>query len=635
MVTEPLIYWPALPANVRSVFGGNLTLGATQFRFREMTGDAVAEKNVDQGAEHLDEVKQRYQLERERRLRPDGNEQYIEIEALKDFDTDPYTPVVERAPMTVSTDVVVIGAGWGGMTTAAFLRKNGVDDFRIIDKAGDFGGTWYWNRYPGCMCDVESYIYLPLLEETGYVPTKKYAHAPEVFAYAQLLAKKFDLYERAMFQTTVESAVWNEDLQRWIIDTNRGDRIECRFFVICGGVLHKAKLPNIPGIEMYQGDAFHTSRWDYDVTGGGPEEPMDGLSDKVVGIVGTGATAIQAVPRLAEASKHLYVFQRTPSTVSPRNQQETDPAWFAEMSSEPGWQQRRIENFCETVNGRQPGEDLVSDGWTDLFKEDLRRVPADEEDAKYLELLNLTKMEEIRDRISSIVSDPETAEKLKPWYKVGCKRPCFHDEFLPAFNRPNVTLVDTDGRGIESVTTNAVVANNREYPVDVLIFASGFELLTFYTHRLGFDPKGSGGVSLSDAWAKGPSTLFGILSRGFPNMFMNSPIQGGQDVNFAFTLTQTGKQIAYVISESLQRNAKLVQPSDQAQRDWFNVIVSTLQYYGLYLADCTPGYYTNEGAPAGDYEMRIGAYMGSACDWVRILEEWRQTGDLEGVELQD
>jgi cyclohexanone monooxygenase len=597
--------------------------------------DAVTQNDANQNATHVNDVRQRYQDERERRLRADGNDQYVEIEALKDFDTDPYGPVVDRSPMVVSTDVVIIGGGWGGMTTAAFLRKNGVDDFRIIDKAGDFGGTWYWNRYPGCMCDVESYIYLPLLEDTGYMPTKKYAHASEVFAYAQLLARKFDLYEKAIFQTTVESAVWNEEIQKWIIETDRGDRLECRYFVICGGVLHKAKLPNLPGIESFEGDAFHTSRWDYAVTGGGPEEAMDRLSDKVVGIIGTGATSIQATPKLAEASKHLYVFQRTPSTVSPRNQRDTDPAWFAEMSSEPGWQQRRTENFCETVNGRQPNEDLVGDGWTDLFRDDLRRVPVDEQDAKYLELLNLKKMEEIRDRISSIVHDPATAESLKPWYKVGCKRPCFHDEYLPAFNRDNVTLVDTDGRGVEGVSARALIANGREYPVDVLVFASGFELLTFYTHRLGFDPKGSNGVSLSDAWAKGPSTLFGIISRGFPNMFMNSPIQGGQDTNFAFTLTQTGKQIAYVISESLKRGAQTVEPTDQAEQDWFDVIGGTLLYYGLYLADCTPGYYTNEGAPPGEYEMRIGAYMGSACDWLRILEKWRQTGDLAGLELRN
>jgi cation diffusion facilitator CzcD-associated flavoprotein CzcO len=320
--------------------------------------------------------------------------------------------------------------------------------------------------------------------------------------------------------------------------------------------------------------------------------------------------------------------------VSPRDQRDTDPEWFAQMSSEPGWQQRRTANFCEATNGRQPEQDLVADGWTHLFREDLRRIPVDAEDARQLELLNLVKMEEIRDRIASIVRDPETAEKLKPWYKVACKRPCFHDEYLPTFNRENVTLVDTNGRGIEAVTPHAVVANGQEYPVDVLIFASGFELLTFYTHRLGFDPKGTGGVSLSEAWAKGPSTLFGIISRGFPNMFMNSPIQGGQDKNFAFTLTQTGKQIAYVISECLKRGAQEVEPSDQAERDWFDVISGTVLYYGLYLSDCTPGYYTNEGAAPGEYEMRIGAYMGTANDWVRILETWRGAGNLDGLELR-
>jgi cation diffusion facilitator CzcD-associated flavoprotein CzcO len=512
-------------------------------------------------AEHAHAVHEKYEQERQKRLRSDGNAQYIalnddDLNAVKDYDADPFTPLVPRDPMTVTTDVVIVGAGWGGMTTAAFLTKRGVKDFRIIDKAGDFGGTWYWNRYPGCMCDVESYTYLPLLEDTGYMPRHKYSHASEIFAYAQLLGRHFDLYDKAIFQTEVIDAVWNEDENRWLLTTNRGDRIATRFFVICGGVLHKAKLPGIPGITDFEGEAFHTSRWDYSVTGGAPEEPMDKLADKVVGIIGTGATAVQAVPKLAEAAKKLYVFQRTPSSVGVRNQQDTDPEWFRKLASEPGWHQRRVENFTDMITGSEPDVDLVADAWTELYREDFRRLPRDEQDAKYLEELNVRKMDGLRARIDSIVKDPETADKLKPWYKLGCKRPCFHDDYLPAFNRDNVTLVDTDGRGVDRVAAGGVVANGQVYPVDVLIFASGFEVLTFYTHRLGFDPKGEDHVSLSDAWAKGPSTLFGIMTRGFPNMFMNSSIQGGQDVNFAFTLTQTGKQIAFVIAGVLERRRR-------------------------------------------------------------------------------
>lgn len=584
-------------------------------------------------AAEAEALRAKYAAERAKRLRADGNAQYVGLREVRDFDADPYSPPLVREPMQVTTDVLIVGAGWGGMTTAAFLTKQGVQDFRIIDKAADFGGTWYWNRYPGCMCDVESYTYLPLLEETGYMPKRKYAHASEIFEYAQLLGRRFDLYDRAIFQTEVVDAVWDDDAHRWSITTNRGDTISTRFFVIAGGVLHKAKVPNIPGIDLYEGPAFHTSRWDYSVTGGGPEEPMDRLADQVVGIVGTGATAVQAVPKLAEAAKHLYVFQRTPSTVGERNQRDTDPAEWAEITKEPGWHQRRVENFTASITGKHPEENLVADGWSALLGEDPKRPPRDEADARHLEEVDFQKMQAIRDRIDRIVQDRDTAEKLKPWYKVSCKRPCFHDDYLPTFNRDNVTLVDTDGKGVDAVTATGVVVNGTEYPVDVLIFASGFEVLSFYTHRLGFDPKGLGGVSMSDAWAHGPSTLFGVHTRGFPNLLMNSAIQGGQDVNFSYTLTQTGQQIAYTIAETLRRGATRLEPSTAAEQRWFDLISATGASYGLYFADCTPGYLNNESAMPTDYEMKIGCYMGSACDWADILREWRDANALDGLEL--
>jgi cyclohexanone monooxygenase len=589
--------------------------------------------DIDVSSVPAEELRKKYEEERLKRVRAEGNAQYVELKQYKDFDADPYTPLIPREPLDIETDALIVGAGWGGMTAAAYLRKNGVDDFRIIDKAGDFGGTWYWNRYPGCMCDVESYCYLPLLEETGFMPTKKYAHASEIFEYAQLLGRKYDMYENAIFQTEVVDAVWDEAADRWRITTNRGDKIAARFFVIAGGVLHKAKLPGIPGIRDFEGHAFHTSRWDYSITGGGPEEPMDKLGDKVVGIIGTGATAVQAVPKLAEAAKHLYVFQRTPSMVGVRAQRDTDPEWFREMSSKPGWQQERIDNFTGMITGKKPEVDMVADGWTALLGDDTKRPPVDEEDAKYLERLDFAQMQKVRDRVDEIVKDKDTAEKLKPWYKVSCKRPCFHDDYLPAFNRDNVTLVDTDGHGVERITENSVVANGQEYPVDVLIYASGFEVLTFYTHRLGFDPKGTDGVSMSEAWAKGPSTLFGIHTHGFPNMLMNSAIQGGQDYNFAFTLTQTGKQIAYTIAEVLKRGATKCEPVITAESEWFDVIMGTLAAYGAYFADCTPSYLNNESAAPSEYDMKCGCYMGSALDWVKILEAWRERGDLNGLQL--
>lgn len=395
--------------------------------------------------------------------------------AFADFDRDPFAdPEFARAPVIEQIDVAIIGAGFGGMLVAAHLHKHGVHNYRILDKAGDLGGTWYWNRYPGCMCDVESYCYLPLLEETGYMPKHKYAHASEIFAYCQLLGRKFEIYPKALFQTEVKGLVWDESAARWTLTTSRDDRLSARFVVIAGGVLHKAKLPAIAGIGGFRGRVFHTSRWDYDYTGGGPEQPMTKLHDKNVAIIGTGATAVQAVPNLARAAKHLYVIQRTPSAIGVRGQRATDPEWFKQMASNPGWQEERGRNFIAMITGKNPPVDMVEDGGTELLSPDTRQFSLSRAERQRLELIDLRNMEKIRARVDSIVSDPETAEALKPWYGQMCKRPCFHDDYLPTFNRDNVTLVDTDGLGVERITPHGFVVPGVEYPVDLIVFASGF-----------------------------------------------------------------------------------------------------------------------------------------------------------------
>ena len=577
-----------------------------------------------------DEIRARYEREAAKRVRAEGVRQYLELKSTE-LDRDPYVePGFTRDPVVEETDVLIVGAGWAGMTTAAYLRMAGVDSFRIVDKAGDFGGTWYWNRYPGCMCDVESYTYLPLLEETGYMPTRKYAHAAEIFEYAQLLGRTFDMYPGALFQTEVTAMTWDEDTARWIVTTSRDDRIAARFVVICGGVLHKAKLPGIPGIEDYRGHAFHTSRWDYAYTGGGPEEPMDRLHDKVVGIIGTGATSVQAVPKLAAAAKHLYVFQRTPSSVSPRNQRDTDPEWFAEMAKTPGWHAERQENFIAMTTGGDPPVDLVDDGWTELFRVDTKRQPRDEAEAAELELLDFQQMERVRQRIAATVEDPATAEALMPWYKISCKRPCFHDDYLPTFNRDNVTLVDTDGRGVDRITEHGVLVGDTEYPLDCLIYASGFELSTFYTHRLGFDPVGEGGVSLSESWAHGPYTLHGVFTHGFPNLCMNSALQGGQHINIAYASTRIAQHTAAVIARCLDEGV-VVQPVIDAEEEWYQVVVGTIAAYGAYFASCTPSYLNNEGAPPAENGGRAGAFMRSAVEFKDLLAAWRDEGSMAGL----
>ena len=593
------------------------------------------EPGTEQPGDHSlspEELKEKYRIEREKRLRPEGTAQYVDFSGVyKDFDTDPYVePGFTRDCVVEEVDAVIVGGGFGGMLAAANLRKLGIDNFRIIDKAGDFGGTWYWNRYPGAACDVESYVYLPLLEETGYMPTEKYAKAPEIFAYCQLLGRTFDLYPAALFQTEVAEVEWNDESQRWLVTTNRDDRLSARFVVIAGGVLHKAKLPGIPGIETFAGHNFHTSRWDYDYTGGGPTGGMDKLADKRVGIIGTGATAVQVVPRLAESAGELFVFQRTPAAVGVRNNMPTDPEWVASL--QPGWQEERIRNFTALAAGDQPEQDLVGDGWTAMLRIDTRRRAPSKEAQAELDAIDFANMEAIRARVDEVIDDPALAEVLKPWYGQSCKRPCFHDEYLPSFNRPNVTLVDTEGRGVDRITPAGVVVGDVEYPLDCLIYASGFEVTTDYTHRLGFDPRGRGGVSLSEAWVEGPSTLHGVLTRGFPNMLMISTVQGGQNVNFLSPITSTARHVAQVIRTCVDSGVAAIEPTAEAQEEWFGAILTELDATWRYNAACTPGYLNNEGG--GDMRSARGAaYMGSALDFSDILDRWRASGDFPGLEV--
>ena len=580
----------------------------------------------------LEEAREKYRIEREKRLRADGIRQYKELKGdYEEFDRDPYVePGFTRDAVIEDVDVVIVGGGFGGMIEAANLTKAGITNFRIIEKAGDFGGTWYWNRYPNAACDVESYVYLPLLEDTGYMPTEKYAKAPEIFAYCQLLGRTFDLYRGALFQTEVEDMRWDESKKRWDVMTSRSDVLSAKFIVIAGGVLHKAKLPGIPGIETYAGRAFHTSRWDYSYTGGSSQTLMEKLADKRVGIIGTGATAVQVVPKLAEAAKELYVFQRTAACVGVRNNKPTDPEWF--KSLKPGWQAERTRNFTQAVTGAQPAVDLIDDEWTKMNWVDTRKLPENDEEALELERIDFENMERVRQRIADVIKDPATAELMMPWYSQSCKRPCFHDEYLPAFNRPNVHLVDTDGKGVNEINESGVIVNGVEYPVDLLIFASGFEVTTGYTHRLGFDPKGRDGVSLSEAWAEGPATLHGVLSNGFPNMFMISTVQGAQATNFVHSITEAAQHVAFLIEQCVKGDIATIEPETAAQENWFETLFAQLWGIARYNATCTPGYLNSEGG--GDMRSaRAIAWMTSVLGFAEYVENWRQQGDLAGLVL--
>jgi len=582
----------------------------------------------------------KYRAERDKRLRADGNAQYLELKGrLSHYLDDPYTPFVERAPKTDHVTFAFVGGGFAGLVTGARLVEAGVTDVRIVEKGGDFGGTWYWNRYPGAQCDTASMIYMPLLEETGHMPSEKYAHAPEILEQCQRIGRQYGLYDNALFHTEIEALTWDEGQSRWVIETNRGDRFTADFIGLGTGPLHVPKLPGIPGIETFKGHSFHTSRWDYDYTGGDPKGAlMEKLADKRVAIIGTGATSVQAVPHLARACKELYVFQRTPSSVDVRANAPIDPEWFASIAT-PGWQQRWLENFTANQAGGTAEEDLVQDGWTDLSRRirakimDLPREQMTPQNmlAAY-EDSDFEKMEEIRARVDAIVENREAAEKLKAWYRQLCKRPCFHDAYLQAFNTPGVHLVDTDGKGVEKITEKGVVVGGVEYEVDCIIYASGFEVGTEYTRRAGFDLTGRGGLKLSQAWAEGMKTKHGVHVHGFPNAFFVQPTQGANLIsNVPHNLTEAGKTIAMIIRSALDRGAKEVEVTQEAQDAWVALLLTGPGRMMLGSPDCTPGYYNNEGQDPGPAAKLNVGYPAGATAYFKYIDAWRSKGDFEGL----
>jgi cyclohexanone monooxygenase len=539
-------------------------------------------------------------------------------------------------------EAAIIGGGFGGLLMGARLREAGFQRIRVVESAGDFGGTWYWNRYPGAMCDVESYVYLPLLEELGYMPRHKYSFAPEILEHSRNIARHYRLYDDALLQTTITELRWDEEVKRWRISTSRGDAFTAQYVAMACGPLNRPKLPGIPGINAFKGHTFHTSRWDYAYTGGDSSGGLAKLADKRVGIIGTGATAIQCVPHLGEWAKQLYVFQRTPSSVDVRNNAETDSAWAGAL--QPGWQKERRDNFNTLVSGGDADVDLVHDGWTDIFRNltghaakeasrKLGRRLTGEERAEVMQIADYRKMNQVRSRVDVLVRDPGVAAKLKPWYRQFCKRPCFHDEYLQTFNRPNVALVDTNGRGVERLTEHGVIANGREYDVDCLIFATGFEVGTSYTRRVGYDIVGRDGVTLSQHWADGLRTLHGLTSHGFPNCFFLGFTQTAITISVPQALNEQANHVAYIVSEAKKRGADALEPTPEAEQAYVDEVRSLARMGQRFYSECTPGYYNSEGAAGNRQGFFSDMYGAGPLRFFELLAAWRADGEMAGIEL--
>jgi cyclohexanone monooxygenase len=586
--------------------------------------------NVDFDAVAL---KAKYDAERDKRLRGDGNAQYVHMEGqFAHFLDDPYSQWTPREPVVEDLEVVVLGGGFGGLMAGARLRQAGVANLRIIERAGDFGGTWYWNRYPGAACDTESYIYMPLLEEVGYMPTEKYARGPEIAAHARAIGHKFDLYRQALFQTEITAFEWDDAAARWHVKTNRHDVITARFVIVCAGHYQNPKLPGIPGIQDFKGHSFHTSRWDYDYTGGDCLGALLKLQDKTVGIIGTGATAIQCVPHLGRWAGKLYVFQRTPSSVDIRANRPTDPEWVESLT--PGWQKKRMDNFTNVTFWQPVAADLVDDYWTKMVYQAQLSAPAQMTEEQRGELLQVTDfkiMESIRSRVDSVVKNKAAAAALKPWYNRACKRPCFHDEYLETFNRENVELVDTQGKGVERITENALVVAGKEYEVDCLIYATGFDLAAFA--GISVPIYGRGAVSLSARWKEGAQTLHGIHCHGFPNLFILSTTQSAWDANFVHMMEEQSRHIAYIIDEVRKRGAETVEVTAEAEQEWVATHEQLAVHWVKIWAECTPSYFNNEGKPS-PLIMRNGGFGAGPPLFINILEQWRAAGELKGLVLR-
>jgi len=586
-------------------------------------------------------VRAKYLAERDRRLVPgradtldlDGDDRFA---GLRD---DPFTPVADRDPVVGDVEVVIVGGGIAGLLVAVELRKAGIEDVRIVDRAGGVGGTWYWNRYPGVMCDVESTIYLPMLEELGVVPTERYASGSEILAHLQAIADRYALTDGALFHTGITSATWDDGAGRWDVRTDRGDRLAARYYVLAVGILNLLKLPAIPGIEEFAGHAFHSARWDYEYTGGAPGEPLTRLRDRRVGVVGTGATGIQLVRALADAAESVVVFQRTPSAIGVRGNRPIDPHFADDLP--PGWQQERMDNFQAVMLGRT-SDDLIDDGWTHDYAavQNPRKRP-DESFGDFMrraEEIDYSIMEAHRARVDDVVADPATAGVLKPYYRYLCKRPCFHDDYLSTFNERNVTLVGCPA-GFERITERGPVVDGVQYDLDCLIYATGFEAeLTPLYRRAGHGIVGRDGTTLADHWADGASSLYGMMIHGFPNLFA-MPAPGQQavvTVNYTHLAVLGAQFVGRTIAALSAASATRFEVTAEAEASWTEEIASTFVDGSAVMSACTPSRINLEGHPEllnprnGNYGRGFGDYFA----YRDLLLRWLDDGTFEGLDVR-
>ncbi|KAF2009123.1 FAD/NAD(P)-binding domain-containing protein [Aaosphaeria arxii CBS 175.79] len=631
---------------------------------------------LDNGLSYVDalQVEQRYGTERAKRLRPEGDNQFIDISHSpqhQSFLDDPWVDPgnVQDAKTLFPNSrcqMLVLGTGLGGLVYAVRMIQAGIkpEDIRMVDVAGGVGGTWYWNRYPGAHCDIESYSYLPLLEETGYVPKHRYSRGEEIREYANLIAEKWDLSRRIAFQTKAQKLTYDENNKEWVVklEQRQADKeplqldVRAEYVVTVNGPLNWPKLPGIPGILDYKGDIFHASRWNYTATGGSPDDwSLTQLKDKTVAIIGTGCTGVQITPQLARWAKHVYVVQRTPASVDHQDQKETDEKWFRnEVATSPGWQRERMKNLHEHFTTEEsPSVNLMGDAWTRApalvgltgnvnGPKTIEELPAY---MKKLHAIDLPRQNRLRKRVEEEVHDKDTAARLQAWYPSWCKRPAFHDEYLSTFNRSNVTLLDTEGKGADQITNDSVIVDGKSYVVDLIICATGFRAPFTGTpaEKANATFFGRNGVSITEEWARnGPKTQHGVLDYNFPNLFFSGPWQGANSPNYLFAVDMFARHAAYILAEARRKahgKKFAVAPTASAAEKW-SMEVAMKSAPNMAIMGCTPSYLNVEGGldkipPEMQLIVASSGLWGSGVEhFINLIEAWQKEGSMDGIQVE-
>jgi cation diffusion facilitator CzcD-associated flavoprotein CzcO len=475
----------------------------------------------------------------------------------------------EKSGSTQQFDAVVVGAGFAGLAMLNRLRKEGLS-VRVLEAGDGVGGTWYWNRYPGARCDVESMEYSYQFDEAlqqEWEWSERYSPQPEILKYLNHVADRFDLRKDIQFNTRVKSAIFDEAANRWTITTEDGTSLSAIYCIMATGCLSAPNTPPFKGTESFKGEIYHTGKW--------PHQGVD-FTGKRVGVIGTGSSAIQSIPIIAEQARHLTVFQRTPNYSVPAGNRPMDQKLMREIKAD-------YKAFRERENQTQSafGSRFQTERTPILS---LSKADRDALYEKYWQLggllflyasgdlllnkeANETAAEFIRGKIRSIVKDPETAELLCPYTVVGCKRLCADTGYYETYNRPNVKLVDVKSAPIEELTPNGLRTKDGEYELDCIVFATGFDAMTGSLLRM--DIRGRKGLTLHQKWAEGPRTYLGLTTVGFPNMFIISgPGSPSVLTNMVPSIEQHVNWIADTIHDLRGRQLKVIEPAPEAENAW-------------------------------------------------------------------